>query len=158
MLGHLQRPFLVMRTIVFRQPSGSVEEPNAILLSNSPRGSGADDPTLGAFSGVATPEKASLTELLTITRFANTRSRRRRRLEGRTADVQLLYERNGRSASLHHARTFAPHTCKTGNILRSLSSCISFRAARTPLSASIRANPCRIVFLSASSAPGSLRA
>src|ERR1043166_4777370 len=51
MPAHLRRPFLVMRTLGSFNHPGLDEEPAAILLRNSPQGSGAGDPTTGGRPG-----------------------------------------------------------------------------------------------------------
>src|ERR1043166_9998848 len=53
MPAHLRRPFLVMRTLGSFNHPGLDEEPAAILLRNSPQGSGAGDPTTGGRPGGA---------------------------------------------------------------------------------------------------------
>jgi len=54
MLAHLRRPFLVNANPWFLQPSGPDEEPTAILLTSSPKGSGAGDPSVGSPARAAT--------------------------------------------------------------------------------------------------------
>src|ERR1043166_3143055 len=51
MPAHLRRPFLVIRPLGSFNHPGLDEEPAAILLRNSPQGSGAGDPTPGAGPG-----------------------------------------------------------------------------------------------------------
>jgi hypothetical protein len=62
MLVHLRRPFLVMRTLGSFNHPGPDEEPIAILLRNSPKGCGANDPTIGSPARVAARVGPFLTE------------------------------------------------------------------------------------------------
>jgi len=62
MLGHLRRPFLVMRTLGSFNHPGPDEEPIAILLTTSPCGSGALDPTTGDPLRAATRSGSFLAE------------------------------------------------------------------------------------------------
>jgi hypothetical protein len=56
-------PFLVNANHRVQAPIRVCEEPNAISLTVRLCGSGANDPTLGAYSGVATPEQAILPDI-----------------------------------------------------------------------------------------------
>jgi len=76
-LLHLHWPFLVNANHRVQATIRVCEEPNAILLADSPCGLGANDPTLGASSGAAAPEEAVFDRYLIIVRFADTRSVRR---------------------------------------------------------------------------------
>ncbi|MDQ8732882.1 hypothetical protein RCO31_34615, partial [Bradyrhizobium sp. LHD-71] len=61
-LAHLRRPFLVMRTHGSFNHPGPMKMPTAILLANSPRGSGALDPTIGDPLRVAARSGSFLSE------------------------------------------------------------------------------------------------
>jgi hypothetical protein len=61
-LVHLRRPFLVMRTHGSFNHTGLMKKPTAILLRSSPKGSGADDPTIGDPLRVAARSGSFLSE------------------------------------------------------------------------------------------------